>query len=422
MKKSVLLTILSLLIGSLIFPNQAKNEFNGTDLRKSVITIGQNYDKPEMVKEFSELLFGFINAKIKPADPGKSITSGMSEIVYKSWNGTGWDNVEKDQSRYDDNGFAYEAYNFIWENNAWVNNSYSVITNDPEGKPTFILMKIWSSGIWNDFMQIFYTYNASGNPSELLLQINIGTWMNLIKATFFYNAQNQGTEIITQGWDIENSVWINDSRDAYTYNGNGWMIEELSQMWDGTAWANNEIGYLTYEPNGHETEKLKKIWTGSSWENELHFTYSYNAQWLNTSEVVKIWYNDAWINSYQIIFTYDAQERVIEELQQDWAAKGWVNSSLSVYTYDLLIGINNFVAQQTPLVVTPNPVTDLLLIQCGESINGLLEICNSSGQLVYSEIVSGSEVRIDLSRLENGIYIINIKSEKRFERVKFLKM
>ena len=58
------------------------------------------------------------------------------------------------------------------------------------------------------------------------------------------------------------------------------------------------------------------------------------------------------------------------------------------------------------LNIFPNPVKDVLTVK-GENMSQVV-ICNALGQVVESISTNDSEVRVDVSALQNGMYIINV--------------
>ena len=61
------------------------------------------------------------------------------------------------------------------------------------------------------------------------------------------------------------------------------------------------------------------------------------------------------------------------------------------------------------LKVYPNPFNDLLTISSYNAVNSVI-IYNLLGQAVYENATNGTEVRADLAKLANGVYLVKIKS------------
>ncbi|MGB0917452.1 MAG: endonuclease/exonuclease/phosphatase family protein, partial [Flavobacteriales bacterium] len=61
----------------------------------------------------------------------------------------------------------------------------------------------------------------------------------------------------------------------------------------------------------------------------------------------------------------------------------------------------------------PNPATDKLFVSLAESNqDGLLTIYTASGQLVYTQSLQNSNLALDVSEYESGLYLIEFASEK----------
>ena len=67
----------------------------------------------------------------------------------------------------------------------------------------------------------------------------------------------------------------------------------------------------------------------------------------------------------------------------------------------------------------PNPASDYIGISSDENIEKIL-ISNTFGQLVYELEIQSNSSRIDVSFLENGLYLISIFSDKGVVTEKFI--
>ena len=71
------------------------------------------------------------------------------------------------------------------------------------------------------------------------------------------------------------------------------------------------------------------------------------------------------------------------------------------------------------LMMYPNPATDNLTIQTTEQ--GIIEILNIEGQLMESIAVNGNKTNINVSTLPDGVYFVEMKTEKGIAVKKFVK-
>jgi len=89
------------------------------------------------------------------------------------------------------------------------------------------------------------------------------------------------------------------------------------------------------------------------------------------------------------------------------------------------IGIEEQSMKDNGLKVYPNPATDELYLEYGQeqSVSTTIKLMDSSGKEVYSEIINpGMQiVKIDLSRLSGGMYLIQVSTDKNTLIEKFVK-
>ena len=77
--------------------------------------------------------------------------------------------------------------------------------------------------------------------------------------------------------------------------------------------------------------------------------------------------------------------------------------------------------QHSEISIYPNPVLDLLTIKSAVSKNSVVELRNTSGQLLYQKKMQGKQLKIDVSTFSNGIYIISLSSSDGFATGKIIK-
>jgi hypothetical protein len=70
--------------------------------------------------------------------------------------------------------------------------------------------------------------------------------------------------------------------------------------------------------------------------------------------------------------------------------------------------------------IFPNPADDMLHIHTS-IINYRVDIYNLQGSLVFCSSDNGGATKIDISNLQNGLYIANILSENHSEIVRVIK-
>lgn len=113
-------------------------------------------------------------------------------------------------------------------------------------------------------------------------------------------------------------------------------------------------------------------------------------------------------------------------VEVNWAVsceptRGAINTTRSNIKSPSSIGIND-VTQLTRLKLYPNPVANYLTIESETLLdNSTIEILNNLGQVVFSQELSGRQVKLNIADLSSGVYYYTIKSAKFFKQGKITK-
>ncbi|MCD4745112.1 MAG: T9SS type A sorting domain-containing protein [Bacteroidales bacterium] len=314
------------------------------------------------------------------------------EVLYMQWENGDWVNEMKMENTYDNNEFLIEIIIYIWVENTWVKAMKMEYTNSASGQPMESFWYLWNSQTeeWDLIGKDTYTYDGNGNLIELLSQTWLEEqWVNSHKLLFTYDGNGYMIELLELDWDFLNQVWENFDIHYYTYD-NNLLMEELKQLWWQGAWENEYNTFWTYDGGGNATERLKLSWEGGAWENFLHNTYTYNADWQEIEDFVEEWENGAWVNHEIHYKTYDANGNMIEQLTQVWEAKGWVNEGKQIYSYGF-VDISEYSLLNNSdfnLINYPNPFTSSTTISFDiyENCHVQVEIFDITGKSVKTLI------------------------------------
>ena len=158
--------------------------------------------------------------------------------------------------------------------------------------------------------------------------------------------------------------WQPNSKDTSEYDINGFLINTVSQLWNGsTAWINNTQANFTNNSDGTPSVAINQKWNGVS----------------------------TWIDKQRLTFTYSPATRVPE------------------------------LKSEEILTVYPNPAGDRIGIKGNLSINGsAYSITDQTGKLVLKGKLINENGTIDISKLANGIYFLRVgeKSQNSFKVIK----
>ena len=335
----------------------------------------------------------------------------------------------------------------------------------------------WNGTSW-DSNRVINSYDVNYNLINNLNQSYIGgVWENVNQVNYTYDLSNNLLTTIYQNWD--GNLWVNNSQYLATYDGNNNNLIWLSQSWSGSAWENSDQYINSYDANNRDTSVLYQIWDGTAWVNDNYETYSYNLNglvdiWKNYgysgSDLILIQHD---------LFTYDANNNLIYELGQWVNGDGtYTNFTQNTYEYDVnnnqihtygeaiwnysqdstwapyydytftynadniketavffyyftgtttgdsihyyihsTAGLNEIGAESNLSSVYPNPTSEKFAVH-SKNIPDNIEIFTLTGTSVYEKTTISNISEIDASRLEKGIYLVQINSGLRKEVIR----
>lgn len=217
-------------------------------------------------------------------------------------------------------------------------NKHQVRNNLPEKLPItseelikFNIEKIQAELPEGSYLQFQYTLNSDYYVPDLFYieSWNGTAWENVQQIDWTYNDQGWLTE---QLWQVWSSGWVNSNRTIYTYTGNGYVATETDQGWISGTWENNWRKSYTYNVNKNVTELLEETWIGS-WEKQYRTLYEYFTNGNLRRETSQNWSGTVWDNSWRTSYEY-SDTLVIEKLYQNWSGGLWVNDWKSIFSYN----------------------------------------------------------------------------------------
>ncbi|MBI3134784.1 MAG: T9SS type A sorting domain-containing protein [Bacteroidetes bacterium] len=98
-------------------------------------------------------------------------------------------------------------------------------------------------------------------------------------------------------------------------------------------------------------------------------------------------------------------------------------SSTLTITLDDCVGLGISEEENNGLVVFPNPVSDHLTVQISAVENGVIEVFDLQGKLLFSQNIgnySGNYI-LDMNSYEDGVYMIRVSSDNNMQEVRIVK-
>ncbi len=220
-----------------------------------------------------------------------------------------------------------------------------------------------------DKTQTAYEYNPDGTEYRVTEERKddpSGPWTPSWRTTSTYITVNNSRQVQTTLEEkYELNAWISDYRSTYSYNNDGTIKEFLEEEWDrgDSKWVNSSKDMVSYK-NG----KMYQI-TGQEWKKELN-------QWENSSRI-----------TFDLPTSSDAITRDNKHF-------------ISIY---------------------PNPFSTEVTIENRTKSEVNLTIYNTSGQMVFSSVSTGTRNRIALGHLPGGTYYLIAKDGHAEQIVKLVK-
>ena len=362
LKKIALITAITLSITAL----QAQNNFNDK--------------KPETFKEkiLKKKEFRKISSNGK-----KSMSRGNhtvpSEIINLAWGGTDWDTLSKDIITYNagtDLAFEIIVKDFTG-NNTFINyNSRNIMNYDQFNNQILDLSELWNSmnNTWEPSWKSIKEFDAKNNlifEASMLWDNSINQWDTLWgwKTTYTYNINGNILTVVNEDFNSTTGNWEIMEKETRNYNGDGFWVSTIYQIYSGTAWENEYKDEYSVNMIGEWTEAFFYSWDGSAWVsddfkiiditwhnfadfeltgyisqsfngifyvNEEKYTGSYHTNGEYLSDLYQIWNGTGWENNFRSYNVYDSKDNVTESMGQEWNGINWVDNYgyKAVYNYD----------------------------------------------------------------------------------------
>lgn len=334
-----------------------------------------------------------------------------------------------------------------WKNEKWENLAQTNYTYDGSGFLVHNLSQSWDVNSWKDNFQSDYYNNSDGTVNQMTSQLwdtETSAWLNTQRVSYTYNAAKKVVLSVSEFWISTN--WQSFLKQTNTYDGNGFLTKNLSQMWDFlTPWKNTSQILYTNNPNGTPYQTVLQYWNGvNAWNDSNRTTHTYTATDKVSTAITETWATPNWVNLNKETNTYDGSDYLTKSLSQDWVVspEGWKNESQSNYT-NLGDGTPVQIITQTwdntgsawknslrmtftyaPLAtnnavfkkgyaIFPNPAQDRITIKTNSDIRGLTYlIYDQTGRQFLNGTLNMEETVIDVNRLATGIYFIQLGQNK----------
>lgn len=189
---------------------------------------------------------------------------------------------------------------------------------------------------WLDNYKRLFTYENNLRTKETIQSTNPdGDLENAVRYVFTYENDSLQTEI-KQFWVEPN--WVNEEREVYTRDEDGYIITYLEQSWDGTIWEDEAKIEATYTEDNEFETLIGSIWhfADLEWKKYSKIEYTHSS---TTTEAINFKWDEAlevYELDYKELYTHNSNKQVISSLFQEWdkTTTSWVNDFRYTFDYE----------------------------------------------------------------------------------------
>jgi len=402
--------------------------------------------------EWSVLNHGWMNTdRLFITERDKYGNQKRSKTIKWDEENSKWDDWKRNEQAYYDSLHSHFFIAFIYDLKAGDWKMSDSIFYNRKGKPEFSWFKVWDPDKYrfSRGKRVKFQYTSADLVSKEEIDIFdtiSDNWKANQVVSYQYNEDRLLEVQQVKVWK-DSGFWRDSLKITYSYNNQLQNISILQEKFnDNDFWENEQLTNKEFDENGNQYEVYKYRWntTLQQWDNWNRYFYNYESNSLLIETVQQYWENDfqKWINLNKTIYEYNSLLQKTSVLQQFWDAFGnfWLNTSNYTYSYDDVGNRTGFLFrfwdeeysewlniykdanwwsffdpssisefQINKVIVFPNPATSDINIAINHPFQDCyLTIYANDGQIVYSEIIKNSQVRIDISQFPKGVYILRL--------------
>jgi hypothetical protein len=334
----------------------------------------------------------------------------IKTVLAEKWTTT-WVTDSRDTYSYDVNNHIINILTESWNGASFENKGQINYTINLDGTINQMVIQVWNSGVWTDFLTNTFTYNSS---KKVLTTVSV----TLASNTKQTNSYDSGTGFLlnslNQSWD--GATYQNSTQSNYTNDSNGNPTQEITQQWDGiSAWTNLTRSTSTYNGSNKVLTTISDKWKSGAWEPDHQDLYTYDGTGLITL-LDQTWNGATWDDKNRTIFSNNLNGTVSQATDQSWSAGVWNNVERYTYTYDSATGFSELSSGgETDFTIYPNPASDFIRIKTNKTISGSdYYFADQSGKTVLRGKITSETNSIDITSLANGVYFLHFGEGREF--------
>lgn len=253
--------------------------------------------------------------------------------IMQEFSNNSWANVYRFKAEYDGSGNMISEQYDNWSDTAWFPFFSAILTYNSKGQMTVSTNTYYLTVFLYQGVRETFTYDDNGNVlSDLSEVFNGNVWSNNELTTNVYNTSGMLQTKIVADW--VNNAWVNSSRKTCTYSSNGNLLVDSNEIWRTTLWSpTNKIEY-TYNEANLVTMFLYSNWRDSTWIPFSRSSYTFDNNMNRTFFLYENFNDSTGKNTYRMTYTYN-NNNLVTVLKETYANKMWGNLYINRCTYDI---------------------------------------------------------------------------------------
>ncbi|PKP04688.1 MAG: hypothetical protein CVU11_03835 [Bacteroidetes bacterium HGW-Bacteroidetes-6] len=331
-----------------------------------------------------------------------------------------WDKAAKYSYFYDSNGFGQKRLNQTWSSsdNCYVN-SEQVFTSWQNGDNIQKVTQYWNGSTWDNNEKQYYEYDANHHVTLYDKSLWDGVndeWLYDYEYTYVYSGSLLSVRTYLD-WNTISNAFVNHTRYTYTYDSNENIITLLRQSWSGSAWVNAYRTTYTYNSADLRTLTLEESWDSgtSTWKNNQREVNTFDSNNNKTQYLLQYWDNgtSSWRNGVKDDYVFDSNNNKTQYIYSTWniPSAAWDYISKTDYYYSAFDATSLTELFNNKLSVFPNPTNGEITIDSREINANRITIFDMNGRVVYDESNPVSGRTINLRSYGTGLYNISVTDE-----------
>ncbi len=240
---------------------------------------------------------------------------------------------------------------------------------------------------FNDFKKLLVSSNKQNKKDTPLIYRPSFVYFEsgIARVSFTYN--NQGDMLTNTSEILIDNEWVTSYRGTNTYDSNGNRLMEIFENWENGNWSAVDRRTFKYDLQGNLLTSIAEDCVNGIWQNRSQDTYSYDSLGVRRSLLVENWVDVGWVNISKFTFEYSEIGNLLSSLVESWENGQWVKTVFGKISYNSFGNISTVLIEDYKNGAWENSSLDTYSYDTNENLTTLLsENWDSEGWVNYCRI------------------------------------